>query len=247
MTVIVGIYCNNGIVLAGDSALTLNGLMEQPYPHKLSIIGDRFLTGFAGDLGYAQRIDYVFKQYNVEHGLEGKDSFEIATTLSQHVINNYLLTNINTIPHNIPTSILAAFSSSSSYYLVNFPSPNFQPIFFDERNPFCSIGSGHHITNPLLSFLKGIFWPDETLTLNDGIFAAIMSLKLAIEINPGGINKPICVGILQKVSNNEFVTNLLDEDLMQEHLNNADSAVEHFQSYKAQFKNRDLSAILSVS
>jgi 20S proteasome alpha/beta subunit len=61
MTVVVGIYCSDGVVIAADSALTIGSVIEQSYAKKVACISDNLIVAFAGDLGFAQRFRQVAK------------------------------------------------------------------------------------------------------------------------------------------------------------------------------------------
>src|SRR5262249_33715198 len=60
-----------------------------------------------------------------------------------------------------------------------------------EDLPFIAIGSGQHIADPFLAFLRRVFWPNELPTLADGVLAAIWTVRHAIDTNPGGVGEPI--------------------------------------------------------
>ena len=61
MTVVVGIHCSDGIVIAADSALTIANVVEQEYHKKIASFNPNLIVGFAGDLGFAQRFRQVIK------------------------------------------------------------------------------------------------------------------------------------------------------------------------------------------
>ena len=75
--------------------------------------------------------------------------------------------------------------------------------------------------------------PDTAL----GIYGTIWALKHAIEVNAGGINGPICIGIMQK-EGASYVTKILTEEETQEHI----QLVEEFES-----KIRDITFTPAIS
>jgi hypothetical protein len=48
------------------------------------------------------------------------------------------------------------------------------------------------LADPFMAFLRGLFWQPMTLpTLVEGTFAAVWTLRQAIDVAPGGIGDPI--------------------------------------------------------
>ncbi len=55
--------------------------------------------------------------------------------------------------------------------------------------------------------------------LNDGIFAVKWTLDHAVDVNPGGVNKPVRVAVLEQ-SGGKFVARMVSEEELQEHQQN---------------------------
>jgi hypothetical protein len=105
-------------------------------------------------------------------------------------------------------------------------------MVINQNMPFASLGSGYHITNPFLSFIRKVFWPENDVpTLQVGIFSAVLALNLAIEINSGGINAPLHLAVIRKEGEG-YVCCKLQEDEISQHQENAKEAMRHFGQYR---------------
>ena len=235
MTVVVGIYCSDGIVIAADSALTIAGIVEQEYHKKIACILPHLFVGFAGDLGFAQRFRQVLKDVWSHANGQTVESHEIIKAFCQGGISEFLSTQRSDAKIEVPSGFIVGFARNDSHHLAVFPLGGFQPIVINDNLPFFSIGSGHFITNPFLTFIKSVFWKDApTPAVSVGIFSAIMALKLAVKVNAGGINEPIHVGVME-IKDGDYVCRMLHEDEISLHQANYQEALEHFASYNHVF------------
>ena len=91
------------------------------------------------------------------------------------------------------------------------------------------MGSGQHITDPFLALMRDIFWKNSPLTLQDGKFAVTWALSHVIDVNPGGINHPMQISVLERTeeSGEQFKARFIDKDELQEHYKNIDEAKKH--------------------
>ena len=123
-------------------------------------------------------------------------------------------------PPEWPYGALVGFSFKGKQYLCEFDYGSMQPHFKDEGIWYVSMGNGQHITDPFLAFIRNVFWGDSLPSLQEGIFAVTWALQHVIDVNPGGINKPIRVGVLTKaLSDQDFSARFLDDSELQEHQN----------------------------
>lgn len=240
MTVVVGIYCEDGIVIAGDSALTINQVIEQTYPKKLACLEPNLIIGFAGDLGFAQRYRQVVTNFwnnSTIQNLETYETYQVINEFCRNGINEFLHTHKSDAPVNIPTLFLIGFVHKGKHNLVVYPGGDFQPMVLNHNLPFFSIGSGHFITNTFLGFAKQVFWQGNIVpSLSRGIFSAVMALNLAIDINAGGINKPLHVAVIQKC-HDVYICKKLSDGEISYHQENCNEALKYFSSYEHIFDN----------
>ena len=118
--------------------------------------------------------------------------------------------------------------------LCELPSAaGFQPeIKMLEGNWWVAAGSGQPILDPLLAFFRSIFWNEEPPTLRGGIFTAVWALRHACEVNPGGINEPISIAVLEE-SKKGKLARLLPEEELSEHRSIVSDATEHMASFRS--------------
>ncbi|MEI8061337.1 MAG: hypothetical protein WCG99_03540 [Candidatus Berkelbacteria bacterium] len=228
MTLIIGIKCKDGVVLASDGAATLgslgNSTAKQP-TKKLSVIDDKVIVGVSGPVGLGQRIigeiDILWK----DNAFSGNAPFQAMTKISEK-IREHIRPELEMAASARNTVGQVALSSALSTTLVAMPVSRKPSLFqFDHQGspeeapdelPFASIGSGQAIADPFLGFIRRVFWNNETPTINEGLFASIWTLRHAIEINPGGVAEPIQVVILTQSGSNWIAKELCDSEL-QEH------------------------------
>jgi 20S proteasome alpha/beta subunit len=249
VTVVVGIYCDNGIVIASDSALTINGVIEQSYPKKIACLEPNLVVGFAGDLGFAQRYRQVLTDiWNPQtiREIESIPTHKIINLFCIGGINEYLSTQQSGVQVNIPTSFIIGFAHNGEHKLIVLQNGAFQPVVINKNLPFVSVGSGSYITDTFLGFARKVFWQGQEIpSLPTGIFSAIMALNLAVDINSGGINAPIHVAVLQKNANGQYSCNKLNDDEVDQHQENCKAAINHFASYPHTF-DRDTESVPEI-
>jgi len=114
-------------------------------------------------------------------------------------------------------------------HLYEFAVENFQPEFKVPTNWFVAMGSGQLIADPFFGLLRRTFFRNCQPRLQEGIFAAAWALEHAIELNPGGINRPVQIGVLKKETG--FVARMLTDDELEEQKNSV-AAVAYLAEYR---------------
>jgi 20S proteasome alpha/beta subunit len=230
MTAIVGVLCSDGIVIGSDSAASFgfgNGqTIEQP-AKKIHIIGDHIIVAGTGQVGMGQRFCHLVEKLYQNKELTKHDHIGIGKLFSQHGIQDFGSTSA---PKG-QFGCLVAFSQGQKFYLLELQLADFQPEFKTVDLPFVSLGCGQPITDPFLGFLKKVFFAAGPPMLEDGIFITLWALLHAIELNPGGVNGPVQIAILENTGSN-FKAMMLTEDELAEHRANVTSAEEHLRNYK---------------
>ena len=230
MTVLVGMLCQDGVVIGADTSSTsasASGIptVEQPV-HKISIISNRTLVACTGQIGLAQRFVAVVKKAS-EEGLfsNANTPIGIAKSLFAKGAKDFEETRLGP-PLNF--GALVAFPADRSLHLCEFATGSLQPELKDKSGLwYVSMGSGQAICDPFLGFQRRVFWRDgKPPNLRDGVFSAMWSLKHAVDVNPGGIKGPIEVATLVNTKGGAKAQFLEGDDL-QEHHNN----IEELEGY----------------
>lgn len=215
MTSIVGVLCEDGVVIGSDSAATFGSAdrrtIEQPY-EKLEIISNGVIFAPTGSVGFAQRFSEIIK--NAYSKKEFEDASKVSKKLSGEFIKDLLSTGLRF--EKLGFGALVAFPSKTGLHLCEFDTSTFQPEFKTEKMWYVSLGCAQDITDPFLGFIRDIYWSDGQPTVNEAIFAVIWTLQHAIDVNTGGVKGPIRIATLQK---NKYKTEvkILDETEMHEH------------------------------
>lgn len=230
MTLIVGILCRDGVVMASDSAATfaasgLKTIGQQQIPKILDIFNQVLYSG-TGAVGISQIIANEIK-VGWEKGEFGhtKSPEEVMDRIGKKIatlITPYLQTA------NLTRQLVGDVSSSLCKSLVAMPVKNTPCLFsFDfngapERStadlPFIAMGSGQQIADPFLAFLKRLLqWEKNPPTLGEGRLAAAWTINHVVLTNPGGVAGPIQLATLSIKEGKPTVTMIPETDV-QEHL-----------------------------
>lgn len=130
---------------------------------------------------------------------------------------------------------LVGFSLNNHPQLCEFATTDLQPEFKDQGVWFCSMGSGQPIKDPFLAHMREIFWGDGPPTVQDATFTVTWALDHAVAVNPGGINAPVRIAVLERVDG-KFTARLLDDDDLEEHRQNIEQAKERLRGFPAEQK-----------
>lgn len=250
MTLIVGILCSDGVVIAADSAATMGSLgnrtVIQP-TKKLEIISERMVLGVSGAVGLGQKFAYELTHAYSASEFAGKDPVEAMSMISDK-FRAHLYKEFQAAQAAMPivgngvasspaiTMTVVGMVIGEKAHLFQFDHQGASEMA-SEGLPFVSVGSGQPIADPFLSFLRRIFWPNSTPNLNDGIFAALWTLQHAITVNPGGVAGPIHIVTLSqeptgKGAKTTWVARELSADELQEHGEAVQAAEDKLQHFK---------------
>lgn len=229
MTAIVGIKCKDGIVIGSDSSSTFTQTPEfrtiEQKTKKVEIINRKIILAGTGSVGLNQRFSEVISQYWAGSNHKDKTAISIGKELSQAGRSDFVQTGTKERQYGA----LVAFSCKNELHLCEFSVVDFQPEFKTDKMWFVSMGSGQPITDPFLGLMRRVFWGDEPPRLNEAIFAVAWTLRHVIELNPGGINGPQQIAVLEAKSMN---AHLLQDDELAEHIEYAEGAEKHLASYR---------------
>lgn len=233
MTAIVGVLCRDGLVIGTDSSTTFGSGMgdrtiEQP-SEKLRIISDVIIVAGTGQVGLGQRFGRVVEiAYAEKVFVGGKHHIAVGTELCKRALADFGSTNVQRGSYGA----LIGFPVGGKACLCEFSPADFQPEFKTEAIWYCSMGSGQPITDRFLALMREIFWRGGLPTVQDATFAATWALDHAVQVNPGGINGPVRISVMEK-SAGKFRTRLLEDDDLQEHRQNIEQAKERLRAFSS--------------
>jgi 20S proteasome alpha/beta subunit len=241
MTLIIGIKCSDGVVMAADGAATLGALgqptVRQPV-RKLVAIDKEIIVGVSGHAGLGQRITGVME--DLWHGNRlggGKRSFEVMTiirqAIGQHIVMEMqFATEVSKLLGQglaSPSAIsfaLMALPVDEQLRLYQFGCAG-EPEEATENLPFFAIGSGQTRADPFLAFIRQVFWKNSPPTISQGIFATVWSLVHAIRTDPGGVAEPIQLMTLTRGTKGRSIVKDFDDAELEEHRQAVKEAEDH--------------------
>jgi 20S proteasome alpha/beta subunit len=236
MTVLVGVLCQDGVVVGSDSSATFAAsahlsTIEQPV-RKTFVLAPDMILASTGSGGLGQRLEHLLRSLRQQtpNWLE-RHHQEIILQISAGMIQNMRSTFLP--PGQI--GALVAFACQDTFHLCEFSTADFQPEMKTEDTWFVSMGSGQMITDPFFGLLRRTLFRDSRPTLRQGILAACWALDNAIQLNTGGINGPMQLAILSRPDGaGPFHARLLDPDEVREYA----AAIQGIEDYLADYRQR---------
>ena len=247
MTVIIGILCEDGVVIGSDTVSTLaaapgHTTIEQQNAIKIEVIGGKAIIATTGAVGLAQRFKRVMKTVVSNNILDGADIYDIGIKISGTTIENFRLTASAQQQHpnyGWGLGALVAFKGPGGEpKLFEFDPFQFHPELKADTDPnrgdrtirFATMGSGQTIADPLLGFIYKIFWPNgEIPKLADAKLAVAWTLQTTIDLNTGGVGGEPKLAVLEKDNNKWVAQHIQAGEVMQK--------VKELEDHIAAFKN----------
>lgn len=232
MTAIVGVLCKDGVVVGADSSVTFaNGQLRtiEQKMKKIAIVENKYIIAGTGQIGLGQRFVDEFEKTLKSGGLINRSGTpsELCRVVTQQCLKNFISTNVQQGQYGA----LLAFPWQGKHHLCEFDTMTLQPELKTENLWYVSMGSGQTITDPILGFIRKMFWSDGEPELKQGIFAALWTLQHAVDMNPGGINGPIDIAILECLPGNKIEARFLSDAEIQEHATNIQELEKHISSF----------------
>lgn len=245
MTLIIGILCEDGVVVGADGMATFGSLgqrtIQQP-TRKLVQIGECIAIGTSGPVGLGQRFAATLQDLWSTKKLSGKASHE-ATTILRDAFWQYAQREFEAAKVTAPVLGQSSLESAISYTVLAMPldkkpcliqfNQQCSPELATKDLPFIAVGSGQLLADPFLAFLRRIFWQNGLPKVSEGVLATVWSLEQAIRTNPGGVGPPIQIMTLEKVGGDWKVRELVKSDF-EEHrqaIADAESVLAKYRDY----------------
>ena len=213
MTVLVGILCSDGVVLASDSAATFGtgqiATIGQQSAKKVHRLADKIAFAGTGAVGIAQLIgDRIatgwaqghFKNIPTKDGLMQKLGVAIGETVGPYLQTAAIARQIGVAPDASICKTLLAIDHKGEPCLFQFDY-NGAPERATAQLPFVALGSGQPIADPFLAFLRRLIWADSQPTVAEGRLVASWTIDHVCKTNPGGIGGAVQMMVLLKGSN----------------------------------------------
>lgn len=237
MTLIVGILCEDGIVVASDSLATFakEGVptIGQQEMQKVLKLSDSVLFACTGSVGMGQLISQMvetswqgsqFNKFKTPADMMNGIGLEISK-----LVTPYLQTA------NLSRPLVGDASASLCKTLIAMPVRKIPCLFTFDYNgapeqatselAFISLGSAQPIADPFLALLRRLLWSETQPSLAEGRLAAVWTIDHARQTNPGGVGGPIQLATLGGESSGKLpLVTVFDEKEVQEHLQQVSAA-----------------------
>lgn len=249
MTLIVGIRCSDGIVMASDSAATMSTgnlpTIGQQEMIKIYKLGEAMLAGFTGAVGMGQLVCGALDTAWKEGVFKELKTPEDAMRAVAKIILNELVPFLQSAKLTHPLGLNV--SSSLCKSLVAMPVKKKGCLFSFDYNgapekataylPFVAVGSGQPIADPFLAFIKRLLWKEKEPSLAEGRLAAVWTIEHVKQTNPGGVAGTTQLATLASDTEVGKAVCFYDADHIQEHLEQVQSAETALVSELCKIKN----------
>lgn len=187
MTLIIGVRCNEGIVIGADSMVTVGSNFSniQMSSDKIHLFGESGIAAFAGDVGLGQIVlDYLDEQWPALALAKSKNETKdiLAQAIGSALVSYHNLSGNLGGQLHIPDLMVALpvlNMPTLSLFARAIPAAEAREGMY-----FLTAGSGAHLANSFLKFLEKIFWQGKSpTTIGEGVFSALWTLNHVIEVN----------------------------------------------------------------
>ena len=242
MTLIVGVRCEDGVVVGADTIRTYfssggTPTIEQEIDSKIDIYFENVIIATAGSVGTSQLVKSRIKQRwaGIEEADGPSEAREgISELIWQQLRPGYrrageakvLLQNDNIAPAacvallatplaNEPALLQFDYLANSTDFTLNFP--------------IVSLGSGQQYADPFLAFIKRAIWKDSApRRVADGITGVLWTLQHVNQVNAGaGVGGKPTIAVLHKPGA-DWIAEVLTHDRIDTHrqlIQDAESAL----------------------
>ena len=209
--------------------------IEQRNSEKVHIVDGRIIVAGTGYIGSGQRLIENVERLWGDKQFQNKSTVEIGRLLSQHFVQDFSSTKMTSGGYGA----LIAVPNRNVAELIEFPIEHLQPEVKSDVNWYASMGSGQLVADPLLGFVRAVFWGDEPPNRQEGVFAATLVLKLACQMSPIGVAEPIQMAMLYPERRGQLSARQLTEEELLEHEEVVVEAISHFRQYRLKLAGQD--------
>lgn len=250
MTLIVGIRCEEGVVIAADTRATM-GALGQPTTSqdvtKLDIPHEGVILGVTGPVGLGQKIRMCladswaelkgskFDLLKARNRIREKMWEQVEPEINHAAIAARLIGQ-QIAAQSAVCSALIALPIRGEPTLLTFDQQCASEEVTAEL-PFVSMGAGQAWADPFLAFLKESFWENHApKRVSDGTLAAIWTVDHVIQRYPSGnVGGGVTVARLFR-SGDKNTAEMLPTEVVEEHREHYKGAIRQLAEYLGPMK-----------
>ena len=200
MTLIVGILCRDGVVMASDSAATYSAsgmsTIGQQTTTKVRPLKNSILYSSTGAVGMSQIIADGIETLWASLRKNNPSPAQVMEAISkdihqrcQHLFHSAAMlgqAGMRHVQNDVACRSLVAMPVLGRACLFEFAETG-APTQATEQLCCVALGSGQPIADPFLALMKKILWPDSPPTLAEARLIAAWTIKHVVQTNPGGV------------------------------------------------------------
>ncbi|MCY3747800.1 MAG: hypothetical protein OXG64_00770 [Chloroflexi bacterium] len=231
MTLIVGIWTSEGVVLGADSAATSmlpdgRHTVLQYYPDKINLIGDTVAVASTGAVGFQQRfVDKVAGLANARKLGQRRD-LDAGRLISNSIVQDFQHTRAQSGEYG---ALVALPVKGGPPALIEFDARTLQPEVKTSSCWYVSMGSGQTVADPLLGFAREAFWGNKPPSKEGAIFCTMFVMSLSCKMCPSGVREPIQIAVVEP-ANGKVLARFLTDDQLREHRQHVNDVVSRISS-----------------
>ena len=206
MTLLVGIVCPGGAVIAADKQAShgaMGAITVTQATTKITQVDDGILYASSGPVGLGQQICHIIASDAKEIHNRNYHSY---VTLAQKKIRELLDPAWTTariaaqaignaaLADAVCGSLLAARFKDGIKLIEISPQGGWE--FLTDNLPFVCIGSGKQNADPFVRYLRSIFFDQQPPNLNEAVLAAYWTVRASIDAGSPGVGIGIDVFVL---------------------------------------------------
>jgi 20S proteasome alpha/beta subunit len=228
MTLLVGILCEGGAVIAADRQVSHGSLGRLTVGHaatKIHKLADTILFASSGPVGLGQQLAHVFE--NNAANITARSYFSIMPQLQQNVRGilgpAFLMATqaqsiLGQAAHAdvLCNSLLAAVFQDGLKLIEISHQGGFEHLTHDV--PYVCVGSGKANADPFINFLWSVYWgKDRRPSVQGAVLTAYWTVKAAIEAHTFGVGFDPDVVLLSESLNGSFSVKEYSAEELLEH------------------------------
>lgn len=250
MTILVGILCEDGAIVASDGMCSMN-LGPTPFVGmsntKTHIINNRIIAACAGNDNYMTLfVNFLRSNFaKLSQSHEENSSSDIQNLINElgAQFAHKLISTIKAYPPELVQSHLSNIQANGLEFeaILALPFKNHHYIcHYDNRLNanllrenglwHAILGTGYLVATPSIHLVKKILNIRTTPKIDKGSVLAYWTVNHAIEVSSGGIGGDITTAILQKIDN-QYTAAI--ENRVSEHKEIIDDMYKHIWSYES--------------
>lgn len=195
MGLVLGVLCEDGVVIGSDSSRP-NNARDTPIPcaplQKTYLIGRDMVLGSTGDVGFAQRLEMVLRELREDSRFLEWDHFVIARIMVAEAWQEFQATRSDLVGFGA----LVGFQCATGVHLCELRPGDLQPEFKKPDVWFTALGRVGGTVSSLLGLLSRTVFHGRHPSLTEGIFVTVWALEHGQKLHPSCVCGPFHVAVL---------------------------------------------------